>query len=115
MVLELDMSLTPNAYAVEIKALNAAGDSTDRAITPIDRLSPVRGNNGWTDRGAIENARFTVHNTQPIPLDLVRYPAPDRVTFVERSRRVVYSRGVAWGPPPQEESRAHVPRPRAFA
>jgi Subtilase family len=75
-----DMSLEPGAWSVELKALDAAGTSSDRGVGPIDELVPVGA--GWSDAGAVKNARYEVTNQRSIPLDLDRYPAPDRVTFV---------------------------------
>ncbi len=83
-VLRFDMSLEAAPYAVELKALDAQGESSDRAVGPIDVLAPVGPNHGWTTgpSGARDSV-LTLTNTRPIPLDLDRYgSAPDRVTFV---------------------------------
>ncbi len=78
-----DMSMTPNAYAVEIKALNTSGDSSDASTGPIDVLAPQGSNNGWSSNGTTKNARFELTNTRPIPVNLDRFPANGSdVTFV---------------------------------
>jgi len=80
--LDFDMSLEPAAYTVEVKALDASGESSDRATAPIDVLTPVGPGNGWSARGGVADARYTLENAAPIPLNLDRWPAGgDRVTF----------------------------------
>lgn len=79
---DFDMSMTPTAYSVELKALDAAGNSSDVTVGPIDYLTPATGA-GWSDRGAMKNSRYELTNTHPIPLNLDRYPAGGaQVTFV---------------------------------
>lgn len=79
---DFDMSMNPKPYAVELKALDAAGASSDVTVGPIDVLAPTNGT-GWSDRATIKNARYEVTNTRPIPLNLDRYPAGgNEVTFV---------------------------------
>jgi MYXO-CTERM domain-containing protein len=79
---DFDMSLEPHAYAVELKALDKTGQSTDQATTAIDTLVPVGGGTGWSDNVTIKDGRYEVTNTVAIPLDLDRYGSkPDAVTF----------------------------------
>ncbi|MCO5165373.1 MAG: S8 family serine peptidase [Planctomycetes bacterium] len=79
--LAFDMSLTPAPLALEVKALDQGGASSDASAGPIDVLAPVAGS-GWSDQGGVKDCVHEVTNTRPLPLDLDRYPAPDRVTFV---------------------------------
>src|SRR5690606_13574886 len=71
-------------YTVELKALDADGESSDRTVGPIDVLKPVGPNHGWsTGANGARDSVLTLTNGRPIPLDLDRYgSAPDRVTFV---------------------------------
>ena len=52
---DFDLSMTPKAYAVELKALNTAGESTDVSRGPIDVLAPAAGTTGWSDRGTLKD------------------------------------------------------------
>ncbi|MCW8140462.1 MAG: hypothetical protein KIT58_16310, partial [Planctomycetota bacterium] len=79
---DFDMSLSPLPYAVELKALDTTGASSDVASGPIDVLAPASGT-GWSDRAGVKDARYEVTNTRPIPLNLDRWPAGSgNVTFV---------------------------------
>ena len=80
--LDFDMSLLPLPYALEVKGLDAAGDSTDRSLAPLDVLAPV----GWSDLNGVKDARYELSNAVAIPLDGPRWPAPDQVTFVVYAR-----------------------------
>ncbi|MCO5167925.1 MAG: S8 family serine peptidase [Planctomycetes bacterium] len=78
---DFDMSMNPLPYAVELKALDATGASSDVAAGPIDVLAPAGA--GWSDRAGVKDARYEVTNTRPIPLNLDRWPAGSgNVTFV---------------------------------
>ena len=80
--LTFDVSLLPLPYAVELKGLDAAGDSTDASVGALSSLVPVSGS-GWSDQGGVRDAVFELTNAQAIPLDGPRYPAgSDRVTYV---------------------------------
>ena len=76
-----DVSMDPTLYAVEVKALDGSGNSTDGTIQPLAILGPVNGS-GWSDRPGIKNAVFTLTNSNPIPLNAPAYPAQGRNTFV---------------------------------
>lgn len=79
---DFDMSMSPKAYAVELKALDTTGLSSDVASGPIDVLAPASGT-GWSDRGTVKDARYEVTNTRAVPLNLDRYPAGGaQVAFV---------------------------------
>jgi MYXO-CTERM domain-containing protein len=79
---DFDMSMLPKAYSVELKALDAQGNSSDVTVGPIDYLAPLSGT-GWSDRGTMKDCRYELTNTHPIPLNLDRYPAGgSQVTFV---------------------------------
>lgn len=79
---KFDMSMRPDAYRVELKALDANGTSTDVNVGPIDVLVPVGGNNGWSADGSMQDAVLTLTNQRAIPLNLDRFPSASDVTFV---------------------------------
>ncbi|MGE0710938.1 MAG: S8 family serine peptidase [Planctomycetota bacterium] len=78
-----DVSLQAMPTGVELKALDTQGDSSDKATGPIDVLEGVGALNGWSDApNGTKSSVLTLTNRRPIPLDLDRYPAAGRVSFV---------------------------------
>lgn len=76
-----DISMEPGNYRVEVKALDANGDSTGRSDPPLLALAPAAGS-GWSDRPGIKNSVLTLTNPAPISLNQPAYPGPGRTTFV---------------------------------
>jgi subtilisin family serine protease len=76
-----DISMQPRSYAVEVKALDGNGDSTDLISRSITRLSPTSGT-GWSDRPGVKSSVLTLTNQGPIPLSGDQYPAAGQVSFV---------------------------------
>lgn len=76
-----DVSMDPTNSAVDIKALDRTGVSTDLATASITRLTP-RAGSGWSDRPGIKSSVCTLVNSAPISLSQDEYPAAGRVTFV---------------------------------
>ncbi|MBL4847424.1 MAG: S8 family serine peptidase [Planctomycetes bacterium] len=78
---DFDMSLEPADYRIEIKALNAQGESSEGTTGPIDVLVPASGS-GWAGRPGFQSGSLTVVNQRSIPLDLDRFGGLDEVRFV---------------------------------
>ena len=77
-----DASLEPTTYAVELKALSSAGESSDQSLGAIDVLVPSQGS-GWSDQPTHQSSVFEVTNQRDVPLNLDRYPAAGNdVSFV---------------------------------
>jgi thermitase len=74
--LELPITMDPTAGVVEVKALDANGDSTGR---PDPALAVLRAT--WSAVGGVANALCRLENTQPIPTTGDAYPAAGRKTF----------------------------------
>jgi hypothetical protein len=85
-ILDFDMSMQPDDYGFEVKALDAQGVSGDKGAGPIAFLEPV-GGNGWSTANGALDSRLTLTNREPIPLDLDRYPNASQVTLVVYSYR----------------------------
>ncbi len=76
-----DLSMDPGAYAIELKELDANGDSTGRATAALATLAPQAGS-GWADRPGIKNSVLTVVNQAPISLSGAEYPVAGQTSFV---------------------------------
>lgn len=76
-----DISMDPGSYAIELKPLDANGDSTDRTAPAMTVLEPASGS-GWADRPGIKSSVLTVTNRDPIALNGAAYPAAGDVSFV---------------------------------
>jgi subtilisin family serine protease len=76
-----DISMDPTSNAVDVKALDRTGASTDLATAALTRLAP-RAGSGWSDRPGIKSSVCTLVNTAPITLSHDEYPQAGRVTFV---------------------------------
>ncbi len=68
---------------LEVKALDAAGNSTDGSQPPISTIG--RGA-AWASSGGVTRSVFSATNDQPIPLTGAAYPAAGQVTFVVYTR-----------------------------
>ncbi len=73
-------SMTPNVYAVEVKALDASGKTTDGSVAGA-RMVPANAT-GWTDDGQTKNAVFEVTNADEVTLAQHDWPKPNTATFV---------------------------------
>ncbi|MCO5168344.1 MAG: S8 family serine peptidase [Planctomycetes bacterium] len=85
-----DISMDPTARDVEVKALDAQGESTDLSVPALTRLVP-RAGSGWSDRPGIRSSVLTLTNQDPIPLGGDAYPTPGTVSFA-----------VYWRDPPRD-------------
>ncbi|MBI3268600.1 MAG: S8 family serine peptidase [Planctomycetes bacterium] len=77
---KFDATMMPLPYAVHVKALDAAGNSTDVSVAPASTCSPTT---GWTSNlvTGVENGIYTVKNVAAIPLGAF-YPTSGKHTFV---------------------------------
>jgi hypothetical protein len=81
--LRFDISMDPGAYAVEVKGLDANGDSTGKSDPALTALVPrAGGGSGWADQPGIKNSLLTLVNQDPISLNAPNYPSQGQVTFV---------------------------------
>lgn len=76
-----DVSMDPAAYAIEVKALDANGESSGRGTPALGALVPVSGS-GWADRPGIQSSVLTVVNQDPIPVSGDAYPQAGSKSFV---------------------------------
>ncbi len=82
LTVELDFPISMGApLALELKALDTAGVSTDAAGAALSTLS-----GSWSTAAGVEHGRFTATNDQELPLNLDRWPDPQTVTFVVYTR-----------------------------
>lgn len=85
-----DISMDPTSSQVEVKGLDANGDSTDFMSASITQLVPKAGS-GWSDRPGIKSSVLTLTNQGAIPLSGAQYPTQGKVSFV-----------VFWRDPPRD-------------
>jgi len=74
-----DVSMDPGTYTVELKALDAQGNSTPGSEPALMTLSAPA---GWADRPGIKTSELTLTNPDPIPLTGATYPAAGETSFV---------------------------------
>lgn len=91
-----DISMDPTANRVELKALDANGDSTDRTAASITAMFPLAGS-GWSDRPGIKSSVLTLVNHDPIPLSGDEYPGPGQASFM-----------AFWRDPPRDAAGNHL-------
>ncbi|MGE0710939.1 MAG: S8 family serine peptidase [Planctomycetota bacterium] len=76
---QFDASLQAGNYRVELKALDALGESSDETVGPIDVLVPASGS-GWGDRNGVQDSVYELTNQRAIPVNLERFNG--QVSFV---------------------------------
>ncbi|HBP22032.1 MAG TPA: hypothetical protein DEA08_30140, partial [Planctomycetes bacterium] len=69
-----DVSMDPSSYRIEVKPLDANGESTPGTSPAMTPLVPVSGS-GWSDRPGIKASELTLVNAYPIALGGDEYPA----------------------------------------
>ena len=69
-----DVSMDPSSYRIEVKPLDAAGESTPGSAPAMTPLVPLAGS-GWSDRPGIKASELTLVNAYPIALGGDEYPA----------------------------------------
>ncbi|MBI3267500.1 MAG: S8 family serine peptidase [Planctomycetes bacterium] len=74
-------SMMPLPFAVHIKRLDAAGNSTDLSAPPLSTCSPLL-TWQWDYEKGIADAVYTVKNDTAIPLTGANYPAAGKYSFV---------------------------------
>lgn len=105
-VLEFPVSMDPTGGVVEVKELDANGQSSGRADPPLATLQAT-----WSSAGGVRDARLELTNPQSIPTTGPEYPAPGRKSFVVYFREpprdafgnalnpLAFTFEVAWGGP----------------
>ncbi len=76
-----DISMDPGAYAIEVKGLDANGESTGKADPALSALVPATGS-GWADQPGVKSSVLTVVNQSAVPVSGASYPASGDVSFV---------------------------------